>query len=245
MDLDPTSAPYGASIPLSKAMDKNSDVLLAYEMNGEPLSRDHGFPVRVVVPGTTGARWVKWLSNFEVIVYRLYYTNHNYFFLAKIEVSKEESTSHWQRLDYKGFNPSSDWDNLDWDSAQAVQEMPVTSAFCDPEPGDSVYRVDGKIKLRGYAWSGAGHGIIRVDVSLDQGKTWHVAQLLDPSKLHRQWAWTRWQINLPVQDGTKEVEAWVRAVDSSYNVQPESMRDIWNLRGVLASGYHKIKVSVN
>lgn len=59
--------PYGASIPISKAMDPRADVILAYEMNGELLSRDHGFPLRVIVPGVVGARNVKWLSmeNFQ------------------------------------------------------------------------------------------------------------------------------------------------------------------------------------
>lgn len=61
-DLDPSGMPYGASIPISKAMDPRADVILAYEMNGEPLSRDHGFPIRVIVPGVVGARNVKWLS---------------------------------------------------------------------------------------------------------------------------------------------------------------------------------------
>jgi len=53
-------------------MDPRADVILAYEMNGKPLSRDHGFPIRVIVPGVVGARNVKWLSmeNFKTnIVY--------------------------------------------------------------------------------------------------------------------------------------------------------------------------------
>jgi sulfite oxidase len=49
---------YGASIPLSKVLNDHGDVLLAYEMNGEPIPRDHGYPLRVIVPGTTAARYV-------------------------------------------------------------------------------------------------------------------------------------------------------------------------------------------
>lgn len=81
-----------------------------------------------------------------------------------------------------------------------------------------------------------------MDVSLDQGKTWHVADLIDPVSLSRQWAWTRWQANLPTEVTSGEVSVWVRAVDSSYNTQPEGMEHIWNLRGLMAVGYHKIKV---
>jgi sulfite oxidase len=62
MDLDATGKPYGASIPLKIAMDEGKDVILAYEMNDHPISRDHGYPIRAFVPGTVGARCVKWLS---------------------------------------------------------------------------------------------------------------------------------------------------------------------------------------
>ena len=71
-----------ASIPIEKAMDMYGDVILAYEMNGEEIPADHGYPIRVIVPGTVGARNVKWLQ--------------------RIVLSDEESESHWQRFDYKG-----------------------------------------------------------------------------------------------------------------------------------------------
>ncbi|CAM9984905.1 unnamed protein product, partial [Discosporangium mesarthrocarpum] len=61
LDRDMTTC-YGSSIPVDKAADPRGDVILAFEMNGEPIPQDHGFPVRAVVPGVVGARNVKWLS---------------------------------------------------------------------------------------------------------------------------------------------------------------------------------------
>jgi len=226
-DLDPASMPYGASIPLTKALDPRSDVILAVEQNGEPLTRDHGFPIRVIIPGTVGARWVKWLT--------------------RIDISEEESESHWQRNDYKSFSPSTDWDSVDFTKAPAIQELPVTSVVCEPENHQVVeLDKDGNLRLRGYAWSGGGRAVVRVDVSIDQGKQWHTAQLIDDytaTSLDRRWAWTRWQVNLQ-PDAAGEREVWVRAVDSSYNTQPEKMEHIWNLRGVMAVAFHKIKIFI-
>jgi sulfite oxidase len=64
-------------------------------------------------------------------------------------VSKVESDSHWQQNDYKGFSPSTDWDTVDFKSAPAIQDLPVVSAICDPQPGQSVKVKNGTIPLRG------------------------------------------------------------------------------------------------
>ena len=104
-----------------------------------------------------------------------------------------------------------------------------------------------KVSRLGYALSGGGRAIRRVDISLDRGATWVVATLIDPpigSAPNRSWAWTRWKAELPVARGSAQVDVWVRAVDESYNTQPEGMEHIWNLRGLMATAYHKIKVSV-
>lgn len=233
LDTDPaTQTQYGASIPAEKAMSLYGDVILAYEMNGEPLTADHGYPLRVVVPGVTGARSVKWLS--------------------KIIPAKEESSSHWQQKDYKSFCNDIDWDTVDWSSAPAIQESPVTSAITEPQNGTAIKASDKSVTLKGYAWSGGGRGVIRVDVSVDGGKTWEVAELTKlPGKdrmdqsFSRQWAWCLWQASVAVPKGHKgPLELICKATDSSYNSQPDTVAPIWNLRGVVNNAWHRVQVNV-
>lgn len=233
LDQDVAGTTYGASIPLRKAMSEDGDCLLAYEMNGEALPEDHGFPLRVVVPGTVGARNVKWLG--------------------KIIVSDEESKSHWQQNDYKGFSPSTDWDTVDYKSAPAIQELPVQSAITVPAEGAVVDRGDEEVTIKGYAWSGGGREVVRVDVSIDGGHTWKIAQLKRSDKgpeaetappPGQAWAWKLWELTVPLPDDAKEMDIVCKAVDSSYNMQPDTILPIWNLRGVLSNAWHKVKVRI-
>ncbi|XP_058130272.1 sulfite oxidase, mitochondrial [Anopheles ziemanni] len=228
LDTDPTSTPYGASIPLAKAMDPRGDVILAYEMNGQPLNRDHGFPVRVIVPGVVGSRNVKWLG--------------------KIIVSRDESNSHWQQNDYKSFSPSTDWDTVDFKTAPAIQNMPITSAICTPANGETLTVDDGFVTVKGYAWSGGGSAVIRVDLSADGGKTWVVANL-EETELGtgpgRHWSWSLWSAKIPIQPGQRgPIEIFCKAVDSNYNTQPETFENIWNLRGVVGNAYSRVKINL-
>ncbi|KAG6367825.1 hypothetical protein INS49_002020 [Diaporthe citri] len=234
---------YGASIPLATALDPRNDVILAFGMNGKPLPRDHGSPLRAVVPGHVAARSVKWLS--------------------KIVIADEESTSQWQRRDYKSFGPNER--NVDWDSAPAIQETPVTSAITKVLVGQCVRQADkftgpaslldvsdGRepVALEGYAVSGGGRCISRVDVSLDGGRTWDQAELLaDPGAGHKAWAWKRWRYlgHLTPPAGAEGqrpqcAEVVVKATDSSYNTQPETHSSIFNVRGNLANAWHRVKV---
>ena len=208
-------SPYGASIPIEKAMSGN--VLLAYEMNDEILPRDHGYPIRVVATGIVGARNVKWLK--------------------RIVLSEEESHSHWQRSDYKGFNPSVDWSNVDFTKSPSVQNMPVTSVICSSKIDN------GQLILNGYAWAGGGNRIIRIDLTTDKGENWFEGTLNeqtdDPEPKH--FGWSLWSASVPISE-QKEIEVWCKAVDSNYNSQPESFKNIWNLRGINSNAYHRIKV---
>ncbi|CAL4120901.1 unnamed protein product, partial [Meganyctiphanes norvegica] len=227
IDVDPTGTPYAVSIPIEKATDPRGDVLLAYEMNGLPIPRDHGYPLRVIVPGTVGARNVKWLG--------------------RIIISEHESDGHWQQNDYKGFAPNVDWDTVDFKKSPAIQELPVISAICDPLEGETIKVIDGKVTFKGYAWSGGGRKIVRVDVSVDGGKNWQAVETLesDSARHPRAWGWTLWKAQVPVPDGTSEVQLCVKAIDSQYNTQPENFENIWNLRGVLSNAYNRVNINVD
>ncbi|XP_045468976.1 sulfite oxidase, mitochondrial-like isoform X2 [Harmonia axyridis] len=224
-DTDFREEYFSMSIPLWKAVDERGDVLIAYEMNGAPIPVDHGFPVRAIVPGFAGARSVKWLQ--------------------KVIVQKEEcQTFNHQRL-YKSFSPNVSYENLDWNLSPPVDELPVISAICEPVNGGTANVSNGKINVKGYAFSGGGQKILRVDVSSDQGVTWHTAEFTyqDPIKPPRHYSWSLWCCDVPVPKG-KNCEIWVKAVDSFNNTQPEKFEHIWNLRGVICNAYHKIKVNL-
>lgn len=132
-------------------------------MNDETLSSDHGYPLRVIVPGTIGARSVKWVN--------------------RIVVSDKESDSHWQKADYKVL-PSSikQPQQKDYDRVPALQDFNVQSAICSPASTDDGNQVkilsikpnaddikNEKLTIKGYALSGGGRQIQTVEISLDQG----------------------------------------------------------------------------
>ena len=224
-DKDMTSTNFEASVPAGTAFDPRKDCLIAWAMNGKDLPRDHGYPLRIVIPGVIGARNVKWLK--------------------KIILSETESQSHYQQGDYKSFNPSTDWNNVDFSKSLAIQETPVQSAIQEPTNG-STLEDDDEVTIRGYAWSGGGKGIIRVDVSVDDGKTWSSAELQKPEqKVHREWAWTLWEITLPIpKDHNGKMNIVCKALDRSHNAQPESAEGIWNLRGLVNNSWPRISVNI-
>ena len=89
-----------------------------------------------------------------------------------------------------------------------------------------------------------GRGINRVDVSSDGGKTWNDAIISSPFQPRgRVWAWTKFSAKLPAA-GAKEVDLVCKAVDSSYNTQPDNFEGVYNARGVLVTAWQKLKVKV-
>ncbi|KAA3459452.1 Sulfite oxidase [Gossypium australe] len=225
--VEENGGPYKASIPLSQATNPEADVLLAYEMNGEPLNRDHGYPLRVIVPGVIGARSVKWLDSINIIA--------------------EECQGFFMQKDYKMFPPSVDWGNINWNTRKPQMDFPVQSVICSLEDVQSIK--PGKVRISGYAVSGGGRGIERVDVSIDGGKTWMEATRFQKTGIpyiadgisNDKWAWVLFELTVDIPQSTEII---AKAVDSAANVQPEKVQDIWNLRGILNTSWHRVHVRV-
>ena len=205
---------FGASIPMAKAM--SPEVLLAFEMNGEALAPEHGFPLRMVVPGFAGVRSPKWLT--------------------AIIVQDRPSDNHMQQRDYKLLPPEVTEATVDWQKGITIYDMPLNSAICEPAPRAEMKA--GRTILRGYAIATA-RDIMRVDVSIDGGRNWHQAELEhDPSA---PWSWTFWTATLDLPKGEHELA--VRAWDSAGQTQPAQPDDTWNFKGYLSAAWHRVHVS--
>ena len=240
-DHDETGVHYGGSAPIEKVVDGLGDAIFAYEMNGEPLPRDHGYPLRVILPGHAGCRQVKWVH--------------------KVVLSDKHSSTCWQQKSYRHFAPDINFekDLANWpperlDQAPISQLMPVQSFICNP-PQNTI--IGGKnattVDVKGVAWSGGGKEIQRVDVSADGGKTWTAAELYKPIKQgwNRHWAWTQFYktIELPEETQKKlrsgksvKLDITSKALNSDFNVQPERMEPYWNSRGIAINHWYHVNV---
>ncbi|MFP7571890.1 sulfite dehydrogenase [Marivita sp. S2033] len=141
----------GRSIPMEKALD---DVLVAFKANGEALRKEHGYPVRLVVPGWEGNLWVKWIRRIEVMD-------------GPVE-SREETSKYTDTL-------------ADGTSRKWTWVMDAKSVVTSPSPQSPITHGHGPLVISGLAWSGHG-AITRVDVSKDGGMTWETARLAKPGE---------------------------------------------------------------
>ena len=189
---------YVVSVPFSKV--KINEVLLVWEVNGEPLPKIHGFPLRAIVFGYIGARSVKWLDRIKAIPH--------------------PSHEPVQSREYLYFTSQVGKHNQKYTKRIQIQEMPVSSTIMEPWAKEVVH--NGHIRVKGWAYSGSGHWPERVEVSSDGGYIWYDVHRENFSEKHK-YAWRTWTIDLPV-DAEGWLELFVWCWDNSLNTQPMYVR---------------------
>jgi len=203
---------YQRSLTLDDAL--GDDVLLAYEMNGAPLLPQHGFPMRLLVPGWYGMTSVKWLANIEVVA--------------------EPFQGYQMTAGYR-FRRDED------DEGHPVTRIQPRALMVPPGIPDFDTRARiveaGPCPLQGRAWSGWA-SVNRVEVSTDGGDTWSDAEL---EPLGSRWAWRGWRYEWNAEEPGESVLC-CRASDEAGNVQPDE--PVWNVGGYSNNALQRVPVTV-
>jgi DMSO/TMAO reductase YedYZ molybdopterin-dependent catalytic subunit len=180
---------YERSLPLGEAL--RDEVLLVYAVNGQELPPQHGFPVRLVVPGWYGMTHVKWLRSITVV---------------------DQAFQGWQQA--VGYHLRGSEEEV----GEPVTRMLPRSLMIPPGIPDFLSRrrfvPAGEYVLEGRAWSGHGT-VVKVEVSSDGGSSWEEAQLGEPLS---EFAWCGWSYRWQAEPG--EHDLCCRATDAVGNVQP-------------------------
>ena len=206
---------FGGSIPVSKAL--CSEVLLAFEMNGEPLPPVHGGPVRVVVPGYFGARSVKWLG--------------------EIEVRSTPSDNYFQAEAYRVQREVRGGDSRDVSAGEALAELPLNAVILTPAARCTLPL--GSVEVTGWACGAEPHRPARVEVSADDGVTWRDATI---DATGGEWAWVLWRATVVLAPGARTLVA--RAWDRTGAGQPATLAEVWNVKGYANNAWHRVPVEV-
>ncbi|MEK0086018.1 molybdopterin-dependent oxidoreductase [Benzoatithermus flavus] len=148
---------FAKSLPVWKAV--QDEVLVAYEMNGEPLPRWNGFPARIVVPGWTATYWVKHVTTIEAL--------------------RQPFSGYWVKSAYRVprtlFPTVERFLSQENETTTPITEMVVNAIVTSPRQ-EARLAAGQPFEIRGLAWDG-GYGITRVEVSTDGGRTWGAATL--------------------------------------------------------------------
>ncbi|KAJ3677050.1 hypothetical protein LUZ60_002774 [Juncus effusus] len=225
---------YGTSIKREFAMDPSRDIMLAYMQNGEYLHPDHGFPVRMIIPGFIGGRMVKWLKRIIVTTQEsdnYYHYKDNRVLPSHVDAELANAEAWWYKPEF------------------IINELNINSVITTPGHDEilpiNAFTTQTPFTMRGYAYSGGGKKVTRVEVTLDGGETWMVCALdhqEKPNKYGKYWCWCFWSVEVEGLDllGAKEIA--VRAWDESLNTQPEKL--IWNVMGMMNNCWFKVKINV-
>jgi DMSO/TMAO reductase YedYZ molybdopterin-dependent catalytic subunit len=204
---------FERSLPRAEAL--GADALLAYEVNGFPLPPQHGFPLRLVVPGWYGMAHVKWLGSITAL--------------------SEPFDGYQQKVGYRLYDREDD-------EGRALTRMAPRSLTIPPGIPDFFTRrrfvEAGPCRLEGRAWSGWGR-IERVEVSVDAGASWNDADLDEQpdESAWRGWHYG-WDASVP---GSYVISS--RATDSAGNQQP--LEAPWNLKGYANNEVERVPVTVH
>lgn len=202
-----TMQDFRRSITIKKALDPNT--LLAYEMNGQPISLKHGFPMRVCAAGWASDSWVKWLTSITVL--------------------DKPWDGFWMKNAYRwpghGVPPGT---SLTPEQMVPVASLKVKSIITSGLPGTR--QVDSGLPkdIRGVAWAGDAGPVVAVEVSSDNGQSWEPAQLFKDQET--QFGWRQWVFPIDAKQ-LKSSDVIVRARDAAGNTQP--LEQEWNPSGYL------------
>lgn len=226
---------YGTSIDIETALDPACDIMVAYKQNGELLHPDHGFPVRLLIPGYIGGRMIKWLCEIEVTdeeSNNFYHFNDNRVLPVGVDVERANREGWWFKPEY------------------IINELNINAAIAYPAHGETISAAKPSYKLQGYAYSGGGRKVTRVEVSLDQGQSWQLAEVTVREKPRwgkgvsgakaKWWCWCFWELAVPVKAIAGANEICLRAWDEAQNSMPDT--PTWNVMGMMNNPWYRVRV---
>jgi len=206
---------FARSLTIEEAC--HPEVMLAWQMNGVDLPPQHGYPLRLIVPGWYGMASVKWLSNIEAIA-------------GTFEGYQQTRTYRYRQAA--------------GDRGIPVTRMRVKSLMVPPGIPDWSTRkrllAPAPVRLQGRAWSGGGVAVVCVEVGING--VWHKATLTQGSdsdtNRNHQYAWQGWSFDwTPV---TGQYELCCRATDANGDTQP--LTPPWDAAGFGNNSVQKIEV---